>query len=185
MPPARIVHEELRRLIEGQNLQQWKAAEILGVSVSCVERTCKRLGLKTARTGPRPGPAHPGWRGGRFLVGGYWYVWGPDHPNATKAGYVAEHRLLMSEKLGRPLLPGEVVHHIDANPQNNAPENLELFPSNGKHLAHELNGRAPNWTAEGRERIAEGVQQRANRYRGSKRDDSGRFRTSRHSPETP
>ncbi len=47
----------------------------------------------------------------------------------------AEHRVVAEEMLGRPLKPGEVVHHIDGNKQNNAPENLMVFESSSAHLA--------------------------------------------------
>ena len=55
---------------------------------------------------------------------------------------MAEHRLVMEEKLGRLLLPSEVVHHKDGNKTNNHPDNLELFSSNGKHISTEHSG----WT---------------------------------------
>jgi hypothetical protein len=51
----------------------------------------------------------------------------PGHPNARMDGTILEHRLVMSRKLGRPLQPGENVHHIDGDRTNNAPENLELW----------------------------------------------------------
>lgn len=51
----------------------------------------------------------------------------PEHPLANKRGYVREHRLVMSEHLGRPLSDDEVVHHIDENPMNNSIDNLELM----------------------------------------------------------
>ena len=59
--------------------------------------------------------------------GDYLYAVVPDHPNATKHGYVLEHRVVMENYLGRLLTKGEVVHHLDGNKHNNQIENLELL----------------------------------------------------------
>lgn len=48
------------------------------------------------------------------------------HPNAKPDGSIALHRLVMSDALGRPLLPGETVHHIDLDKSHNTLGNLQL-----------------------------------------------------------
>jgi len=140
------------------------------VSTKLVQKMCKKNGIKCQRTGPRSGQGHPEWNGGRIQTRlGYWKVYCPDHPSlvpkneARKAKanggyyrknvYVWEHRLVMESKLGRLLESHEVVHHIDEDPSNNAPENLKLFRSNGQHLEETLAGKVPKWTDGGRERI--------------------------------
>lgn len=162
--------EALRHMIETEKLTQKQCAERLGCGVSAIERACKRLKLRTQRTGPRSGALHTNWKGGIVTVGRYQYTFAPDNPMATKRGYVATHRLRVSEREGRPLERGEVVHHIDGNPMNNDLDNLQLFPSNNLHLKHELTGRVPNWTEEGKERIAAGVAKSASLRRTKPRD---------------
>jgi hypothetical protein len=46
----------------------------------------------------------------------------------------------MEAHLGRPLLPAEVVHHINGIPDDNRLENLMLFASGGDHVHHHNGG---------------------------------------------
>ena len=65
---------------------------------------------------------------------------------AKKNGYVGEHRLVVAQALGRPLLRTEVVHHINHDPLDNRLENLMLFKTNQDHKKYEAHGEpAPLW----------------------------------------
>jgi transposase-like protein len=52
-----------------------------------------------------------------------------DHPRASAKGYVPEHHVVMEERLGRFLVPGEKVRHLNGERSDNRPENLELVPA--------------------------------------------------------
>ncbi len=83
------------------------------------------------------GEKNPKWRGGRILqVDGRIYVYAPDHPLATKAGYVYEYRLAAEKVLGRTLSREEIVHHVNADPSTAIPGALAPI-TQGQHAALE------------------------------------------------
>jgi hypothetical protein len=59
----------------------------------------------------------------------------------VKRGGRHEHRVVAEQKLGRPLRPGEIVHHDDENKRNNAPSNLDVLPSQADHARLHFTGR--------------------------------------------
>ena len=69
---------------------------------------------------------------------GYKQIYKPNSPEARENGYAPEHRVKASKKLGRQLLPDEVVHHIDGNKKNNRSKNLQVMTSKQHwHVHHQ------------------------------------------------
>lgn len=134
-------------------------ARVLGDDPETVRDWMSKKGIPRRRAGAPSGDLNPNWHGGRSVdVDGYILVKAPlDHPSKTHNGYIRLHRLVMEQKIGRYLTPEEVVHHIDGDPQNNQPDNLELFDHNGLHLRQEWSD--PDWAEHQRE-IRRGVPSR-------------------------
>ncbi len=61
-------------------------------------------------------------------------IYRPEHPRAHSNGYVYESILVAERKIGRVLVGGEVVHHIDGDVMNNDPANLQVLPSQREHI---------------------------------------------------
>jgi hypothetical protein len=71
------------------------------------------------------GEARKQWKGGRLTTDeGYAKVRVGD---IGARRYILEHRHVMEEHLGRPLLPTENVHHLNGDKLDNRLENLELW----------------------------------------------------------
>ena len=91
---------------------------------------CKRRGAPFHKPMDIRGSKGTRWKGGRRVLKGYVFIWvGDDHPafRGTQRKYMAEHRLVMEQMIGRPLLKTERVHHKNGVTIDNRPENLELW----------------------------------------------------------
>ena len=94
-----------------------------GASKSCgcymTEKASRNIGKKNGN-----------WQGGRRIMDGYVWIRNPSHINSNGSGYVAEHRMVMSDCLGRKLEKYEQVHHKNRIKTDNRLENLTLVTIN-------------------------------------------------------
>jgi len=71
--------------------------------------------------------------GDTTLYGSYVWEFYPGHPLQNRWGFVAQHRLVAEQTIGRPLVTSrdeaiaEVVHHKNHNRTDNRPENLQVM----------------------------------------------------------
>lgn len=141
------------RDLHAQEMSCREIAEVFGCHEEAIRMRLIELGLPRLPAKARTEKNHF-WQGGYSVdEEGYILEKCPDHPHATKAGYVRQHRLVMERILGRYLLPEEVVDHKNRDTSDNDPGNLELYASNADHLAATLSG--PGWRLprEERERL--------------------------------
>jgi hypothetical protein len=76
----------------------------------------------------------------KVKISGYWYIMKPRHPKAMKKGYVAEHRLMGEQIIGRYLLDDEVVHHKNDIKTDNRFENLQVMTIS-EHMSFHSNNK--------------------------------------------
>lgn len=132
-------------------------AEALGENAKYIQKMILRHDLPRRAQSVVPAHRNTFYKTGRHInKDGYASVICPAGYRlmANKNGRVLEHRLIAAEKIGRNLLPLEVVDHIDGIRLHNSPDNLRLFDSNADHLRATITGNVPQWSADGIEALA-------------------------------
>lgn len=94
-------------------------------------RPCKETVKDTLRK--RTGSKNHNWRSGLTISQGY-ICFTASRANGAHARK-ALHTLIAEWRLGRRLLPGEVVHHRDENKMNNHPDNI-IVMNRSEHNKH-------------------------------------------------
>jgi hypothetical protein len=138
---------DLEYFYQKKKLSMAEIGRIKGCNPEAVRYQLKKRGIarRLAIEGQRlyydnigVGQHCPNWKGGRHRGNGYIYIYMPSHPYAQKHGYIAEHRLVIEQNLGRYLMPWEIVHHINGIRDDNRLENLELISLSNHTLREAL-----------------------------------------------
>lgn len=98
----------------------------LGVPERAVRASFRRLGITASDRGTADGPRRVRMGKDGTYLGVRVDDSDPMAVMRQAGGLIAEHRLVMARHLGRPLLPGETVHHINNDGHDNRIENLQL-----------------------------------------------------------
>jgi len=116
----------------GADINCWPHRAGKSVCRPCLTEVKRENGRRKTQTPDVGATRIRSFRGRRYVQ-----RYQPDHLHAPKSGWMMEHRLVWEFVNGRLLDPTEVVHHIDHDGLNNAPDNLKRYASKGEHLAVE------------------------------------------------
>ena len=112
-----------RRLDKEQELRDGRRCSVKGCDRPYDIGGFCHLHYQRQRKTGNPGPVTllRAKNGSGYIRGGYKYI------KMTDGRAIPEHRLVMEEHLGRPLVKGENVHHLNGIRLDNRIENLELW----------------------------------------------------------
>ncbi|MFC3638183.1 HNH endonuclease signature motif containing protein [Camelimonas fluminis] len=141
---AGISPTQVLRVLHGEGVRARSASENKKISHARPETKQRLSAAFTGRALPesakailrgRTGPINANWRSGLTISAGGYVCFTSSPANGEHAGKPL-HKIVAEWKIGRRLLPDEVVHHADRNKLNNDPNNLEVMTSSEHARLH-------------------------------------------------
>jgi HNH endonuclease len=134
--------DQWRKAADPAQFKMRKSCQVLGCERPSIARHFCTMHYQRWKKHGDPGGTQSSVGNGYFDKNGYRYI-------SAGGKAILEHRYVMEQHLGRPLLPSENVHHRDGNKARNDVGNLELW------IMHQPKGqRARDLLAWAREIIA-------------------------------
>lgn len=130
--------------ISGKNHPRWKGGNIKIKCLACnkeflvkpYKKDIAKFCSRKCQDNFQVGKNHSHWQGGKVKMRNRWYIWKPDYPFIKYSSYVPQYRLIAEKILGRYLIKGEEIHHINEIKDDDRPENLYLFANRSKHMRY-------------------------------------------------
>lgn len=119
-----------RSLSDGKKLSQNKPETIEKMRRSATGRLLSESTKDKLRL--LVGENNANWKGGITKTAGGYLTYTNSPENKQNKNKLM-HRVIAEKKIGRCLLPGEVVHHIDGDQSNNCFDNLLVLSSQAEH----------------------------------------------------
>ncbi len=121
------------RLKSGESLRH--IASTMGVTYQTLQYHRRIWGEPVLRKAHTSGKDHASWNGVEFVDRwGYKMIRSPER--SSRNPYTAEHIVVAEKKLGRKIVMGEHVHHLNGNKADNSPENLLVCTASQHRTLH-------------------------------------------------
>jgi hypothetical protein len=122
-----------KRLSGGESLRS--VARTIGITYQGLQYHRRIWGAKILRPARTSGPGHASWGNGEYIDRwGYKMIRAPER--LSRNPYTPEHILVAEKKIGRQIVRGEHVHHLNGNKSDNSPENLLVCTASQHRILH-------------------------------------------------
>ena len=117
-----------REFMIGKHLTYEQKLKIARSNTGLKRSVKTRNKISQSHKGLLTGDKNPAWKGGRRFIGGYIWLYKPEHSRARK-NLIQEHIWVWEQVHNCSLSQDWVIHHLNGIKTDNRPENLVALPN--------------------------------------------------------